>query len=600
MDRVQADPCGRAADIAVVGIAGIFAGSRDTDAFWHTIVTGKDAITEVPRQRWDPDVYYAASPAQAAPGRRTVSKWGGFLDPVLIDPVRFGIPPSTLASIDPSQLLALEVADRAMLDAGYREERDRERTGVVFAAEPGSADDAGLTLRAVLPAYLGEVPPELDAQLPRFTEDTFPGHLANVIAGRVANRLNLGGPNFTVDAACASSLAAVDVACKHLADQTADVMLCGAVDLHNSIGDFLMFGSVQALSPTGRAAAFDATADGTALGEGVACLVLKRLADADRDGDRVYAVIRGVGAASDGRARSLTAPLTDGQVRAMRQAYRNAGISPREVGLIEAHGTGTMVGDQTELDSLTSVFTEAGARPGSCVLGSVKSQVGHTKCAAGLAGLIKAALAVYHGVQPPTINLTSPNQAWDRWRSPFVFLSASRPWLAPAGMRIAGVSAFGFGGTNYHVVLSGHAAGTGSRFGLREWPAELLCFAGATAQDARQAAAELDAALREPGAAEVPLRDLAARAAQRAAAGGDPVRAAVVARDAAELRGQLVRLLAGEHNPARGIIQPPARPAETGKVAVLFPGQGSQRPGSLAELFVTFPELRDCLGPDWA
>jgi acyl transferase domain-containing protein len=596
-----APACPRPADIAVVGMAGIFAGSHGIEAFWRTILSGKDMVTEVPPDRWDPEVYYAPSHDEAAPGRYTVSKWGGFLEPVLIDPLRYGIPPSALGSIDPSQLLALEVASEAMLDAGCPHDGpqpDHSRTGVVFAAEPGSADDAGLTLRGLLPAYMGEVPRELDTQLPTFTEDAFPGHLANVIAGRIANRLNLGGPNFTVDAACAASLAAVDEACKHLADGTADLMLCGAVDLHNSIGDYLMFGSVNALSPSGRVATFDSSADGTTLGEGVACVVLKRLADAERDGDRVYAVIKGVGAASDGRARSLTAPLVDGQIRAMRQAYHNAGVSPSDVGLIEAHGTGTVVGDQTELDSLTTILTEAGAEPGSCVLGSVKSQIGHTKCAAGLAGLIKSALAVYHGVQPPTINLTSPNQAWDPERSPFAFLTMPRPWLAPPSQRTAGVSAFGFGGTNYHVVLSGHHATAEPRHGARDWPAELFCFRGSTRADMHRAVQELADVLRDRQ--ETSLRQLAARTAHGAEASGGTIMAAVVARDIDELQGQLKRVLDGEHNPVVGVIQPSGQLAETGSVAFLFPGQGSQRTGSLAELFLAFPELREYLSEPWA
>ena len=600
-------------DIAIVGMAGIFAGSSDLDGFWRTILSGQHNFTEVPPERWDPAIYYTPDFGAAKAGRRMMSKWGGFLQPVPIDPIRYGIPPSALGSIDPSQLLALEVANQALQDAGYAHDApgaDHSRTGVIFAAEPGSDDGGALALRALLPAYLGDLPPELDEQLPTFTEDTFPGHLSNVVAGRIANRFDLGGTNYTVDAACAASLAALDVACKQLSTGSADMMLSGAVDLHNSIGDFLMFGSVYALSPRGRIAAFDSSADGTALGEGVACVALKRLADAQRDGDRIYAVIKGVGAASDGRARSLIAPRVDGQVRAMRRAYRQAGVSPAEVGLVEAHGTGTLLGDQTELDSLTEVFTESSAQPGGCVLGSVKSQIGHTKSAAGLAGLIKAALGVYYGVQPPTSNLTSPNKAWDPERSPFAFLTEPRPWLAPAAQRFAGLSAFGFGGTNFHVVLGGHAGSPLPRHASNAWPAELFCFRGSDRAAAHKAVQSLIAALAtataQPGGTA--LRRLAARATQDAEAAAGPVQVAVVARDSAELQALLERALAGEHDPAAGLVQPPAAdaapsagaPAPT--VAFLFPGQGSQRVGALGELFVAFPELRHYLeiGQQWA
>jgi acyl transferase domain-containing protein/NAD(P)-dependent dehydrogenase (short-subunit alcohol dehydrogenase family) len=599
-------------DIAVVGLAAMFPGAPGTDGFWHTILSGQDTFAEVPRERWDPDIYYTENLEQSQAGRRTVSKWGGFLDPVPIDPIRYGIPPAALSSIDPAQLLALEIAGQALADAGYAYDApgaDHSRTGVVFAAEPGSDNSGALALRVLLPAYLGEVPPQFDEQLPRFTEDTFPGNLPNVIAGRIANRFDLGGANFTVDAACAASLAAVDVACQQLATGAADMMLCGAVDLHNSVGDFLMFGSVYALSPRGRVATFDSSADGTALGEGVGCVALKRLADAQRDGDRIYAVIKGVGSASDGRARSLTAPRVDGQVRAMSRAYRQAGVSPAEVGLVEAHGTGTVLGDQVELESLTEVFTRAGAQRGGCVLGSVKSQIGHAKCAAGLAGLIKAVLGLHYGVQPPTSNLTQPNPAWDPEFSPFVFLTEPRPWVAPPAERIAGLSAFGFGGTNFHVVLSGYQGTPAPRHALRDWPAELFCFRGIDQEAAHQAvrglASTLAAAGDQPGGMPgggTRLRDLAAAAARDAEAGSGPVRVAVVARDADDLAGLLRRALAGEHDPAAGLIQPPAGPAAPPPVAFLFPGQGSQRPGALAELFVAFPELRQYLeiGERWA
>ena len=179
--------------------------------------------------------------------------------------------------------------------------------------------------------------------------------LSNVIAGRIANRLDLGGVNFTVDAACAASLAAIDMAVKELTTGSSDMVLCGGADLHNSINDYLLFSSVHALSPTGQCHTFDAKADGIVLGEGVACVVLKRLADAERDGDRIYAVIKGVAGASDGKSLGLTAPRKDGQVRALDRAYAEAGVSPVAVGLVEAHGTGTVVGDRTELATLTEV-----------------------------------------------------------------------------------------------------------------------------------------------------------------------------------------------------------------------------------------------------
>jgi acyl transferase domain-containing protein/NAD(P)H-dependent flavin oxidoreductase YrpB (nitropropane dioxygenase family) len=603
-DDATADERRGPLDIAVVGMAGMFAGSTDVDEFWHTVLSGKDMLTEVPAERWDPAIYYTPEVADTRPGRSTASKWGGFLRPVPIDPIRFGIPPNALGSIDPSQLLALEIADHALRDAGYpydAPDADHARTGVIFATEPGSDDGAALMMRAMLPAYLGHVPDELDSQLPTFTEDTFPGHLANVVAGRIANRFNLGGTNFTVDAACAASLAALDGACKELAAGTADMMLCGAVDLHNSISDFLMFGSVYALSPKGRVATFDSAADGTALGEGVGCVVLKRLADAERDGDRIYAVIKGVGAASDGRARSLTAPRIDGQVLAMRRAYRQAGTSPGDVGLVEAHGTGTVLGDQTELESLTRVFTEAGTGAGSCVLGSVKSQIGHAKAAAGLAGLLKTALAVYYGVQPPTSNLTNPNSVWDPDTSPFAFLTEPRPWVAPAERRVASLSGFGFGGTNFHVVLSGHQAASEFRHALGDWPAELFCFRGADRPAAHRAVAGIaDTLACDTGAS---LRAVAARAVREAATAAGEVQLAIVARDVTELATLLRRALAGEHDPAAGLVQPPPG-GSTAKppVAFLFPGQGSQRTGALAELFVAFPELRQYLemGERWS
>ena len=245
---------------------------------------------------------------------------------------------------------ALHVAKRALTDAGYAErEFDRARASVIFGAEAGTDLAGGYGFRALWLQLLGELPPELEQALPKLTEDSFPGVLANVIAGRIANRLDLGGANYTVDAACASSLASVDLAVKELVSKTSDLVIAGGADLHNSINDYLMFSSVHALSKSGRCRTFDASADGIALGEGVAAVVLKRLEDAERDGDRVYAVVQAVAASSDGKHLGLTAPRKDGQKRALDRAYQRAGISPNQVELIEAHGTGTVVGDKLSL-----------------------------------------------------------------------------------------------------------------------------------------------------------------------------------------------------------------------------------------------------------
>ena len=556
-------------DVAIVGIACAFPGAADLEAYWSNILRGLDAVTEVPADRFDPDRYTGQS----------ASRWGGFLPPLDFDPLAYGTPPASMGSIDPAQLVSLETARRALADAGYADrEFDREHTSVIFGAEAGGDLADAAAFRALLPTYLEDVPEELLAGLPALTEDTFPGTLANVISGRIANRLDLHGANYTVDAACGSSLAALDLAVKELRLGTSSMVLCGAVDLHNGVNDYLMFTSAGALSPTGRCRPFDAAADGIVLGEGVACLVLKRLADAQADGDRIYAVVKGVGAASDGRALGLTAPHPGGQRRALTRAYADARVSPSEVTIVEAHGTGTVVGDAIELRTLTDFFTAAGAGPGSIALGSVKSQVGHTKCAAGLAGLIKAALALWHEVIPPTLHLTDPAAGWQAAASPFSFSTAPRP--APGLSGFAGVSAFGFGGTNFHAVLAPGPIPPRREHGLRDWPGELVLARGPDLASARAALAETAAAAAASNTRPRPLRERALAAVSVNPA--DPVQLAVVAESAADLADPSGGFTVAEHGTA-------------GKVAFLFPGQGSQHAGMLAELLVCFPELADVL-----
>ena len=579
--------------VAIIGMECIFPGSLDVESFWAHILEGRDAVTEVPAERWNVDLYYREDPAGHK--GKTPSKWGGFIDEVAFDPLIYGIPPQSLAAIEPAQLLSLEVARRALADAGYDEERsfDREKVSVIFGAEAGMELSNAYAFRNSFGQYCGELPAQLDALLPSLTEDSFPGVLANVIAGRIANRLGLGGVNYSVDAACASSLTAIDLAVKELRGGTSDMVLAGGADFHNSINDFLMFASVKALSPSGRSRPFDSQADGICLGEGTAVVVLKRLSDAERDGDRIYAVIDAVAGSSDGKGLGLTAPRKEGQKRALERAYRQAARLPAEIGLVEAHGTGTVVGDRTELRTLTEVYSAGGAVPGQTVLGSVKSQIGHTKCAAGIAGLIKVAKALHHRVLPPTQHINTPTDSYRRANSPFVFNRTPRVWLDEHAR--GAVSAFGFGGTNFHAVLSAHGTdgSGGSLPGLQQWPAELFVFRGHDAAQARESVRRLKKFLDE-STARVRLRDLSFTVSEF---GSGPIQLAFVANDVGELASKLQVALGG----AKTADVHRRDVADAGKMAFVFPGQGSQVPGMLQDIFIAFPHLRPILqcGRGW-
>jgi acyl transferase domain-containing protein/NAD(P)H-dependent flavin oxidoreductase YrpB (nitropropane dioxygenase family)/NAD(P)-dependent dehydrogenase (short-subunit alcohol dehydrogenase family) len=592
LDRLAAPPWQRRVrvePVAIVGMACIYPGSPDLERYWANIVEGRDLVSEVSPERWRAEQYYQAG---AAASGKTPSKWGGFIDDIPFDPLKYGIPPQSLAAIEPVQLLSLAVAHDALADAGYLDKYfDREKTAVIFGAEAGMDLSNQYTFRNLYPQYCGDLPDALDAVLPKLTEDSFPGVLANVISGRIANRLGLGGVNYSVDSACASSLTAIELAVKELRTGGSDMVLAGGADFHNNINDYLMFASVGALSASGRCRSFDNSADGICLGEGVGIVVLKRLADAERDGDRIYAVIDGVAGSSDGRGLGLTAPKKDGQKRALERAYWQAGVLPAEIGLVEAHGTGTVVGDRIELQALTEVFNAGGAHARQTGLGSVKSQIGHSKCAAGIAGVIKIAKALHHRVLPPTQHIETPNDWYRRDISPFQLNRTAQPWISEHAR--AAVSAFGFGGTNFHAVLSAYPAHQPC-VGAHDFPCELFVLRGETFDVAVERMRALDRFVVHSTVA-LALRDLAFSAWHDSSG---PVQSAFVASDIASLRRQLAAACAHETQP--GIVY--RNDTSMGKVAWLFPGQGSQYPGMLGELFVYFPELQTILAssPEYA
>ncbi|AMV36070.1 type I polyketide synthase [Planctomyces sp. SH-PL62] len=594
------------AAVAIVGMACILPGAPDLRTFWANIVNKVDAITEVPADRWDWRRYF--DPSRSARDK-IYSRWGGFIADVAFDPADFGMPPSSLRSIEPFQLLALAVVRSALEDAGYLNRPfPRERTSVILGAGGGGSDlTAGYMVRSCLPSlFNGEataVTERLGDLLPEWTEDSFPGILMNVAAGRVANRFDLGGVNYTVDAACASSLAAVNLAVRDLEAGTSDVAIVGGVDAIQNPFAFLCFSKTQALSPNGRCRTFDAEGDGIAISEGFAAVILKRLDDAERDGDRVYAVIRGVGGSSDGRDRGLTAPRPEGQVRALRRAYAQAGYSPATVGLIEAHGTGTVAGDLAELKALGMFFGEAGATRQGCAVGSVKSMIGHTKATAGVAGLIKAALALNHRVLPPTLGVDRPNPKANFPESPFYVNTEPRPWIHAerAEPRRAGVSAFGFGGTNFHVALEEYTASfVADRGASRDpWPVELFVWRGRSRESLLEAVDRLAESLKSGARPDLGrLACTQARAAEAAEPGGPSL--AIVASSVEDLAEKLdaarglLRSDAARHHDSRGIHFADRPLASDGRIAFLFPGQGSQYVNMTRDLAVAFDEVRDC------
>lgn len=600
----------RTTNVAIIGMASIFPQAKNLQEYWENIIQKVDCITDVPASRWHIDDYYDPDPK--APDK-TYCKRGGFLPDIDFNPMKFGLPPNILEVTDISQLLGLVVAKEAIEDAGYGVSRqfNHERTGVVLGVAIGRQLAVPLGARLQDPLWKKvlknsglsdedsqKIIEKIKSGYVQWEENAFPGMLANVISGRIANRLDLGGMNCVVDAACASSLGALRMAISELVEHRADMMITGGVDTDNSIFAYMCFSKTPAVSPGDKVKPFDADADGMMLGEGVGMLVLKRLEDAQRDGDRIYAVIKGVGSSSDGKYKSIYAPRPEGQINALHRAYNEAGISPASIGLIEAHGTGTMVGDPTEFTSITTVFGENNPKKQHIALGTVKSQIGHTKAAAGAASLIKAALALHHKVLPPTINVSKPHPKLNIENSPFYLNTETRPWIShPTQPRRAGVSAFGFGGTNYHVVLEEYEHEHHHPYRLHHTPQSLLLFAP-TASELLSRCQQIQQQLQIDGK-EQHYQQLVTESQ----IGKIPVnyaRVGFVANDLAQA-GELLEIVikglkqkpeaeSWEH--PQGIYYRQAGIDARGKVVALFSGQGSQYLEMGRELVINFPCLR--------
>ncbi|MEV4726239.1 beta-ketoacyl synthase N-terminal-like domain-containing protein [Micromonospora humida] len=454
--------------IAIVGMAALMPSAGDLESYWRNLIGGVDAITDVPTHRWDEEFY---DPEQSHRADRMYCRRGGFVDEyATFEPLRFGVMPASVGDIEPDQLITLEVAAAAIDDAGGGDRlpaRDRigvilGRGGILSPAQARYAQRVRMSSQVVSilrelipdvdPARLELLRKKFDERLGPYQPEGTIGLVPNLAASRVANRLDLRGPAYTIDAACASSLIAVDQGITELLNGRLDAVLAGGVHHVHDISFWSVFNQLRALSRRGEIRPFDASADGLLIGEGTGVVVLKRYADAVRDGDRVYAVIRGSGVSSDGKSASMFNPAVSGQVLAIRRAWESAGLDPTApdaLGLLEAHGTGTPTGDAAELTTVAEVFGPytGGPRP---VIGSVKSMIGHTMPAAGVAGLIKAALAVHRGVLPPTLHCETPRKEMAATR--FAPIDTARPWESD-GPRRAGVNAFGFGGINAHLII---------------------------------------------------------------------------------------------------------------------------------------------------
>ena len=456
----------------IVGLGCIMPDAMNVSAFWNNVINGYNSIGEVPEDRWSPDLYYNMDPLAKD---KTYSKLGAFVKDFKFDSLFFKIPPKTAESMDEVQKWVLMATKEALNDAGYfNRQFNKENTAVIIGNALGGELQFKSDFKCMIPevikyietnkelnsldksvkqSIIKDINEGIDSDFLPITEDTMPGALSNVISGRVANAFNLNGANFTSDAACASTMAAITSAVDGLRSKRFDMVITGGADRNMGIGTYVKFCKIGALSPDGSRP-FDRSANGFIMGEGAAVFIMKRLKDAIVDGDKIYAVLSGIGASSDGKGKGITAPNPKGQRLAIERAWKEANADISTVGYIEAHGTSTVVGDAVELEILHNFFEASGLPASSIAISSVKSQIGHLKSAAGAAGILKAVLSIHHKILPPSINFTEPAPVIDFKTSPIFINTNTIDWKCDSkNLRRAGISSFGFGGTNFHVVL---------------------------------------------------------------------------------------------------------------------------------------------------
>jgi acyl transferase domain-containing protein len=572
--RVEELESARHEPIAVVGIGCRFPGADGPTQFWELLRNGVDAITEVPGDRWAVDDYYDPDPD--APGK-TYARHGGFLEQVdLFDPQFFGISPREAINMDPQQRLILEVAWEVLEDAAIAPDRLVGTDTGVFVAS--STHDYGF-----LQIRHGD-PSKFDAYFGT-------GNAPNAIGGRVSYVLGLQGPCLVVDTACSSSLVAVHLACQSLRNAECRLALAGGVNVIVVPELTINFSKARMLARDGRCKTFDASADGYVRGEGAAMIALKRWSDAKADNDRVLAVIRGSAINQDGRSGGFTAPNELAQQAVLRRALMMARLNPQDISYIEAHGTGTSLGDPIEVQALAAVLGQQRSADNPLFLGSVKTNFGHLEAAAGVAGLVKVVLSLGHAVIPPHLHFKQPNPEAPIASIPAVVPTSVTEWQPPGGIRRAGVSSFGFTGMNAHVILE-QAPAESTVTSDVDRPQHVVTLCARTPTALQQLAKRWANHLNTPAGAGLPTGDVAFSANVGRARMAH--RASIVASSTIEAATLLQTLADGQG--AAGVI--------TGKVAAdgaappvtfLFTGQGSQYVGMGRELYDTQPVFRQAI-----